>query len=132
MKEAEQIIAAELTGLSIQERVHALDDLHCVGGDEGEENVKMLQKALESFQQELQKANNPLYKLAADERPDCYLNDSSYRLRFVRVNQFDVLKVVCQILNFLGNRTEYFGNEELTKEKPRRGYWKIMILCKAR
>src|SRR6056300_255310 len=111
--------------------MHSMICIALVGMKE-KKNVEMLQKALESFQQELQKANNPLYKLAADERPDCYLNDSSYRLRFLRVNQFDVSKVVRQMLNFWGNRAEHFGTEEWTKEKRRRSYWKIMILCKAR
>lgn len=117
MEEAEQIIAKELTGLSIQERVKALDDLHCVGRQEEEEDPEMVQKALKSFEEELQKANNPTYKLAtADQPDDSHLKDANYRLRFLRFNCFDVPKAVSQMLVFLEYKAEYFGKEALHRE----------------
>ena len=114
MEAAERIIAAELNGLTIQERVDALDDLHCVGKGE-EDDPEMIQKALENFEEEVRKANHPAYELAViKQNPN--VQDSEYRLRFLRAAVFDIKKAVQQMLSLLQYQAEYFGIDALDRK----------------
>lgn len=112
MRGAEQIIAAELNGLSIEERVNALDDIHCVG-NEIEETPEMIQKALEQFEEEIQKAKHPMYEMATESNRESYLTDPVYRLRFILVNLFDVPKAARQMLSFLQLQSRFFGRNSI-------------------
>ena len=114
MEAAERIIAAELNGLTIQERVDALDDLHCVGKGE-EDDPEMIQKALENFEEEVRKANHPAYELAVLKQ-NPYVQDSEYRLRFLRVALFDVKKAAGQMLSLLQYQAKYFGVDALDRK----------------
>ncbi|CAJ1947101.1 unnamed protein product [Cylindrotheca closterium] len=113
MKSAEGIIAAELKGLSIQERVTALDDLHCVGQGQ-EEDPEVIRTALEKFEEEVRNANHPAYNLAV-RKQNPYVQDSEYRLRFLRGALFDVKKAVRQMLSLLQYQAEYFGVDALDR-----------------
>eukprot|EP00980_Cylindrotheca_fusiformis_P014758 scaffold4024_cov85-Cylindrotheca_fusiformis.AAC.5 len=48
LMETEDILASELSNLSIQERIKAFDDVHCVG-DDLKEDGKMVQDSLTKF-----------------------------------------------------------------------------------
>ncbi|CAJ1947099.1 unnamed protein product [Cylindrotheca closterium] len=111
---AEGIIAAELNGLSIQERVTALDDLHCVGQGE-EDDPEMIQSALDKFEEEVLMANHPAYNLAVMKQ-NPYVEDSEYRLRFLRATIFDVKKAVRHMLSLLQYQAEYFGVDTLGRK----------------
>ncbi|CAJ1968405.1 unnamed protein product [Cylindrotheca closterium] len=113
MDAAEGIVAAELNRLSIQERENALDDLHCVGHDE-EEDPNVIQNALEKFEEEVRKADHLAYNLAVMKK-NPYVQDSEYRLRFLRVALFDVKKAARQMLSLLQYQAEYFGIDTLDR-----------------
>ncbi|CAJ1968407.1 unnamed protein product [Cylindrotheca closterium] len=111
---AEGIVAAELNGLSIKERDSASDDFNCVGQGQ-EDDPEMICNALEKFEEEVRKANHPVYKLAVMKK-NPNVQDSEYRLRFLRGALFDVKKAARQMLSLLQYQAEYFAIDALDRK----------------
>src|SRR6056300_1048943 len=62
MKQTEDLLASEMSKLSVQQRSKALDDVHCVG-EALKETPEMVQKSLASFDLAVgkQHKNYPIY-----------------------------------------------------------------------
>ena len=114
MKPLEDFLASEMTKLSVQDRSKALDDVHCVG-DELDETSEMIEKSLAEFGEVLQRKNNSIYEMAANQNRE-YVENPVFRLKFLRANLHDVDKSVHQMLDFLRYKAKYFGNEKVARD----------------
>eukprot|EP00526_Cylindrotheca_closterium_P023723 CAMPEP_0113640576 /NCGR_PEP_ID=MMETSP0017_2-20120614/21297_1 /TAXON_ID=2856 /ORGANISM="Cylindrotheca closterium" /LENGTH=191 /DNA_ID=CAMNT_0000551867 /DNA_START=464 /DNA_END=1035 /DNA_ORIENTATION=- /assembly_acc=CAM_ASM_000147 len=114
MKSIEDFLASEMTKLSVQERSKVLDDLHCVG-EELKETPEMIEESLAEFDQVLQERNEPIYHLATSQNRS-YVEDPSFRLRFLRANLHDVHKSVNQMIGFLSRKEKYFGRDKVARD----------------
>ena len=85
MKETEELLAAEMNKLSVQERSKALDDVHCVG-EELEETTEMIEDALGKFDQLVQTTTSRIYDIALKQNRS-YVEDRSFR----QYHRFDLL-----------------------------------------
>lgn len=110
MKETEGVLASEMSKLTIQERTKAMDDLHCVGEDL-EETPGMMERSLQMFGTALQQHEHDAFYDMARRQNRAYVEDPSFRIRFIRANYHDVDKAVSQMLLFLQTKAKYFGTE---------------------
>ena len=114
MKQTEAFLAAELNKLSVQERAKAMDDIHCVG-EELTETPEMIEQSLMEFEQLVQKVKTPVYEMAANQNR-AYVEDPSFRLRFLRFNLHNVNRSVRQMMDFLKYKSTYFGQDKIARE----------------
>lgn len=114
MKETEDLLAAELSKLSVQERSKALDDLHCVG-EEVQETPEMVHQSLAEFEAILQTSANRIYEVAVNQNRS-FVEDSEFRLKFLRANMHNARKSVHQMLNFLEQKAVYFGEHKVAHD----------------
>ncbi|CAJ1955755.1 unnamed protein product [Cylindrotheca closterium] len=114
MKPTEEMIASELYKLSVQERVKAFDDVHCVG-EELRESSEMIQKSLAVFKETINKERNIFYDIAMTQNR-AYVEDPSFRLKFLRANRHNVGKSVRQMMSFLKEKATYFGNDKIARD----------------
>lgn len=115
MKQTEEFLASEMNQLSVQERSNALDDIHCVG-EELNETPAIFQKALTEFAQTVHQGGlNSVYESALLQNR-AYVEDPSFRLKFLRANTYDVGKAVRQMMSFLQQKAKYFGIENVARE----------------
>ena len=108
------LLSSELNKLSVQERSRALEDLHCVGNGL-EESSEMMKQSLEEFDRILKQRSVPVYEQAAKQNCD-YVEDTAFRLMFLRSNQYDVAKAVSQMVNHLELKAKYFGEDKVGRD----------------
>ncbi|CAJ1969772.1 unnamed protein product [Cylindrotheca closterium] len=111
MKQTEDFLAAEFNKATAKERAEALDDIHCVGRalEEVPETKARLLKELDRL---VQDERNPIYEIALKQNR-AYVEDPSFRLRFLRCNMYDVHRSVRQMMAFLQHKATYFGDAKL-------------------
>ena len=63
LKQTEDLLASEMNNLTVQERLNALDDVHCVG-ELLKETPEMIEHALQEFEKVVQVEKNDVYNLA--------------------------------------------------------------------
>ncbi|KAL3937636.1 MAG: hypothetical protein SGBAC_007288 [Bacillariaceae sp.] len=114
MKQTEDYLAAELNKLTTQERGKAMDDIHCVG-EELRETPEMVERLLKEFEQMVVRMQTPVYAMAVDQNRD-YVENSSFRLRFLRCNMHNVQESVRQMMEFLQHKAAYFGEDKVARE----------------
>lgn len=114
MKQTEDLLASDLNQLSAQERSNALDDVHCVG-EELKETPEMIEQSLQEFEQIVQQEKTPFYAIACQQNRS-YVEDPSFRLKFLRANFHDVGPSVHQMMNFLRYKATYFGNDKIAHD----------------
>lgn len=114
MKPTEDFLSSEMSKLSLQERSKAMDDLHCVG-EELEESPEMIQQKLKEFDEVVQQGNYPKYSQAAKQNR-AFVEDSSFRLMFLRANSYDAKKSAQQMVNHLHQKAQYFGEDKLGRD----------------
>ena len=114
LKETEDLLSRELNKLSMKERLEAYDDLHCVG-DELKETPEMIEKSLLEFDRAIPKYRNVAYELALKQNKD-FVEDESFRLKFLRAQMHDVDKAVEQMMSFLKYKAEYFGEDKIARD----------------
>ncbi|CAJ1946595.1 unnamed protein product [Cylindrotheca closterium] len=114
MQPTEEIVASELSKLSVQERAQAFDDIHCVG-EEMKETPEMVRISLAEFEEIVKKEHNIFYEIAMTQ-DRTYVEDPSFRLKFLRANIHHVGKSVRQMMNFLQHKAAYFGNDKIARE----------------
>ncbi|CAJ1936696.1 unnamed protein product [Cylindrotheca closterium] len=114
MKETEELLASEMSQLSVQERSKAMDDLHCVGV-ELQETTEMIQKSLAEFEEAVQKERNPIYKMAINQNR-AYEEDPTFRLRFLRAKLYNVREAVRTMISFLEYKAKYFGDDKVARD----------------
>eukprot|EP00980_Cylindrotheca_fusiformis_P005717 scaffold1192_cov58-Cylindrotheca_fusiformis.AAC.11 len=110
----EDTLAAEMSNISFQERVKAMDDVHCVG--EGlHENEETRTRSLAEFDGIVNCTKDRLYGLAASQNMD-FVEDESFRLKFLRAQLYDANKAVRQMMSFLHFKATYFGEDKVARE----------------
>ncbi|CAJ1937768.1 unnamed protein product [Cylindrotheca closterium] len=114
MKQTEAYLAAEISKLTVQERAKAMDDVHCVG-EELKETPQMIERSLMEFDQLVPKLKTPMYDVAVN-RNRAFVEDPSFRLRFLRCNMHDVDRSVRQMMEFLKVKATYFGEDKVARE----------------
>jgi len=114
MTETDAFLASELSKLTIQERNRAMEDLHCVGEDL-EETPEMIAQSMATFDEVLQQQHDSVYDMAARQNR-AYVEDDSFRMRFIRANLHDTNKAVSQMRHFLRNKAKYFGTERIGRD----------------
>eukprot|EP00526_Cylindrotheca_closterium_P009190 CAMPEP_0113627882 /NCGR_PEP_ID=MMETSP0017_2-20120614/14443_1 /TAXON_ID=2856 /ORGANISM="Cylindrotheca closterium" /LENGTH=512 /DNA_ID=CAMNT_0000538159 /DNA_START=62 /DNA_END=1600 /DNA_ORIENTATION=- /assembly_acc=CAM_ASM_000147 len=114
MKSTEDFLASEMSKLSVQERSKAMEELHCVG-EELKETPDMIQQSLKEFDQVLRERNAPIYSLATSQNRS-YVEDPSFRLRFLRANDHNVRESVNQMIGFLSRKETYFGRDKIARD----------------
>jgi hypothetical protein len=114
MKQTEDLLASQLSKLSVQERAKAFDDVHCVG-EELQETPEMIEKSLAEFEKAVQKQRNDVYDMAWNQNR-AYLEDTSFRLKFLRANLHNANKSVRQMMRFLRHKATYFGVDKVTRD----------------
>ncbi|CAJ1937920.1 unnamed protein product [Cylindrotheca closterium] len=114
MRQTEDFLASEFSKLSVEERSEALNDIHCVG-EELKETPEMLEMLLKQFDQTARQVRNHIYTVAVNQRR-AFFEDSSFQLRFLRCNMYDVHQSVRQMVKFLENKAAYFGKDKISRE----------------
>ena len=114
MKQTEKLLASELSKLSVQERAEAFDDVHCVG-EELKETPELIERSLAEFEQVVQRERSHVYHMAWNQN-SAYVEDPSFRLKFLRANMHDVDSSVRQMMHFLQLKATYFGNDKVARE----------------
>lgn len=114
MKPTEDFLRSELNKLSVKEQTEALDDIY--GVSQGlQETADIIERSLLLFQYELQQGNFPVYEMALRQNR-AYVEDSGFRLKFLRANRHNVSKAVIQMENFLRHKATYFGFDNVARE----------------
>lgn len=108
----QEMVSSDLTTLTAQERSEALDDIHCVG-IESQETTEMMGRLLADFDRLVQQEH--LYALTV-RQIRIYVDDPSFRMRFLRCNRYNVEQSVHQMMAFLQHKAAYFGEEKVASE----------------
>jgi len=114
MKETELMLASALNNLTAQERTLALHDVHCVG-EELKESPEIVEKSLVEFDQAVQRQRNPVYDIAVSHNR-AYVENRSFRLRFLRAAMHNIGLAVANMMNFLDNKLLHFGEDKVSRE----------------
>ena len=116
MKETEELLAAELNKLSVEERSKALDDVHCVGQDL-KETPELVEQSLKEFDTILMQttSSNRIYYDLALQQNRAYVEDPAFRLKFLRTNRHNVTKSVHQMMSFLEQKALCFGDAKVAQ-----------------
>ena len=113
-----QLMAAELTRMSLKERESALHDLHGVG-DLVDESPELITLSLERLEIVLQSARQHLnaaaYSMAEQASPQ-YVKSNKFRLMFLRSCRFDIALTAEKIIMFFEKKLELFGPTKLCKD----------------
>ena len=114
LKETEALLVSGLNQMSIQEQSEALEDVHCVRQDL-QETPDMIQQSLAEFDQLVRATENVIYEKAVHKNRS-YVEDSAFRLIFLRANLYDTGRSVRQMLNFLHQKAKHFGLDNITRD----------------
>eukprot|EP00980_Cylindrotheca_fusiformis_P005720 scaffold1192_cov58-Cylindrotheca_fusiformis.AAC.14 len=110
----EDTLAARMSSMSFQEREKAMDDLHCVGVGL-EENEETRRRSLAELDQIVKATKNRYYDLASSQNIG-FVEDESFRLKFLRAQSHDAKSAVRQMMNFLYFKATYFGEDNVARE----------------
>lgn len=119
-------LANELLKLDFKDRVKLEEKVHGVASGTATETPELLKQSLDDFDSkvnDLKEGDEPKPMLrnvirisslgeaeAKAAKSECYLNDPDTRLRFLRCENFDVVKAVERFNNFLEFSSEVFGD----------------------
>eukprot|EP00934_Nitzschia_sp_Nitz4_P006286 Nitzschia sp. Nitz4//scaffold99_size76975//4803//6306//NITZ4_005564-RA/size76975-snap-gene-0.4-mRNA-1//-1//CDS//3329560814//6276//frame0 len=113
---SDDVIAAELSKLSIVEREAALHDLHGVSSGVVETPELVEQSSLQMddllYSRTVQKSK--AYELAEKMNP-VFVQDIKFRLLFLRAEEFNVQSATAKMQQFLNMKCELFGSDKLCK-----------------
>ncbi|CAJ1926366.1 unnamed protein product [Cylindrotheca closterium] len=131
MKPLEDFVASEFCKLSVEEQTKALSDLYCqsAAADKKQEdtnlsnssscdlneNPVMIQDSLRRFELQIQQGNFPIYDIALVQNRS-YVQDPTFRLKFLRANRHNVPKAVHQMTCFLQEKAVHFGQDKVARE----------------
>eukprot|EP00980_Cylindrotheca_fusiformis_P012516 scaffold3074_cov108-Cylindrotheca_fusiformis.AAC.3 len=114
MKQAEALLASEMSKLSFEEMSKALNDVHCVG-EATVETPELIHRALVEFGEEVRAQSNSIYEIALQQNRK-YVEGEAFRLKFLRCNMFEIKSSVSQMMKFLGYKAKFFGINKLGRD----------------
>lgn len=114
---ADALLSEELMKLSFKDRNSVSEEVHGVRSMAVEENVHVRQKGLASLQYELDllpQSEKVAYE-KAQTLPVTYVNDSDFRLRFLRVDLYNARDAAKRMTSYLDMLLQLFGVEVLKR-----------------
>jgi hypothetical protein len=110
----DKVLAQELHTLSLQERNRVYEEVHGVA-KHLEEDSEFVAQRLSEFDVQLSTIRNkPAYNFALQQSPE-YVNDSKFRVMFLRYTEFDAHKAAQKLVNHFDFKMELFGREKLAQ-----------------
>ena len=115
--EADALLAKEMTALAVSERNQALEDVHGVSNAIAETPALIESKLLELEEclQKIPKKKRVSYDKAFFLNPQ-YCLSQSFRLRFLRADQFDAEQAAQRLVHHFDLKLELFSYEELARD----------------
>lgn len=116
-KETEALLSQELMKLTFQDRSKISEELHGVHNMSVDETPIVQDEALRMMQHELN-LMAPSKKIAFEQAqllPTTYVNDSNFRLRFLRADLFKPKEAAQRLVNYLDLLLTLFGIEVLKR-----------------
>jgi len=111
----DSLLVKEFTNMTVQERSKTYDELHGVR-DCVEETPDILQNSLWQLDEELSRISEKVAYNIAKEQNLAYVNDTKFRLMFLRATGFDPRKAAIRLVAFFEGKLRFFGGEMLTKQ----------------
>jgi hypothetical protein len=111
------LTAKELSQLSAREREQTYYDIHGISEKTNEENPEFIAQRLAQLQEVLDRKlpNQKAYDMALKINPN-YVNNYSFRLKFLRSDDFDANKAAIRLAKHFDSKLELFGKEILCKD----------------
>jgi len=121
LESAETLLASELNNMTVEDRTHVFEEIHGVAQFPQEElspeklrkSLFLLAKAIDNIE------HKPDYdeaqKIALEEGTTTFVNDDSFRLRFLRVEQFRPQQAAERMIRNLNLISRYVGPKCLTR-----------------
>jgi hypothetical protein len=114
-KAADDLLAKDMTELSMQEREQVYHDVHGIS-HVVEETPDLVARCLADLDSELNKIDHkPYYELAKRQDPD-YVSDRKLLLKFLRSESFDSQRAADRLVRFFQIKSDLFGESKLTTE----------------
>ncbi len=114
-KGVDNLIAKELTGLSVVDREKVFFDLHGVSGEENE-TPAMIEASLQLLQKELDVVEVCHgYKKALAMDPT-YVQNQTFLLKFLRADRFDPHAAAKRLTKFFDYKLDLFGEDLIVKD----------------
>jgi len=118
---ADALLASELNSMTVADRTHVFEEIHGVAPLPPEENsLEQLQKSLTLLSKALDDIKDkPAYdeaqRMASEEGTTAYVNGDSYRLRFLRADQFRPKEAAERMVKNLDLLFRYIGPQGLKR-----------------
>jgi hypothetical protein len=115
-EDMDNLIATDMTRLSMEERDQVLHDVHGVSNDM-EETPELIEESLAQSIEELEtiKEKKEAFDLAKSQNLQ-YVDNPTFRLQFLRSDLFHVGKAALRMVRHFQVKLELFGPEKLTKD----------------
>ena len=113
-KSIEKLMATDISKLSSKELGVAYEDIHGVS-QVVEETPEMVMEKLQQMEQALRAINHKPAFDQAEITNFRYVNDTKFRLMFLRADCFDPQKAAIRLVNFMEGKLKYFGQQCLAR-----------------
>jgi len=114
---ADSVLASDLNRMTVEQRSIVLDDIHGVRSLRAEERTPMIM--LEALERMNTAILNIERKVAFDEARRLHsqyvLRDKQFRMKFLRIEEYDVNRAAQRFINYLDFSYEYFGTAALMR-----------------
>jgi hypothetical protein len=114
-KAVEALLARELEQMSFEDREQMNEEIHGVRTLAPDEDPEMLEEGLRQLVVELESLpSTPCYD-AAMVMSSPYVQDRSFKLKFLRAERFDARKAAVRLEKYLSFHQDHFGTEALKR-----------------
>ena len=117
-RSVDDLLSKEILQLSIKDRNYIQEEIHGVHCLAPEETPELLQQSLQQLAITLDVSipiNEKGAYLQSQKLPKTYVNGDDFRLRFLRLELFDVIKAAQRIVRFLDLLLDLFGDFALKR-----------------
>ena len=140
-REIDNLLWKDLHNLSLQDRNAVIEEIHGVQTIAPTETPAMVSSALRDFAMHIEHMpyeQKTAYLRSQELYPNSYINDSDFRLRFLRCELFDASKAATRMVDFLDMVADLFGDYVLKRpiqitdfsweemQCLRRGYFQLL------
>lgn len=110
-EKAEQLLEADFGKLSLTEREQAAFDVH--GLDHRQEDPTVVEKKLLKMEASIRKIRNKQAFERAERLSPAYVNDRTFRLKFLRCDDFNVKRAAQRYVKHFEIKRELFGDGDV-------------------
>eukprot|EP00980_Cylindrotheca_fusiformis_P008419 scaffold1782_cov77-Cylindrotheca_fusiformis.AAC.1 len=116
-KELDKFLADSMFQLSVEEREHALDDLHGIRNDnEDTEDAATMDRLLGELEEQLTDMKRGTIYEQAERNDPSYVSSREFRTLFLRTSNYDPEASVHRIFSFLEVQKSLFGEGKIGKK----------------